>query len=348
MTLEYWRKRFMYSPDELMQEFKQLSILEKIALETGEEDDIKLGEYLGTSDYRYVDGNIRELTQKYYFKGKEGITYSKHPFYIRSGMHRHDFFEMAYAYKGDFVQTINNTQMTIREGSLLLLDTYVSHSVGPVDENTIIVNILMTREYFSEKLMKRFSQNNLITEFIVSALYKNSLKGNYLHFSLDNNDEIRNYINAVLLELKHDNPGRDEIINSFMIILLTMLAREKNCVNDQPSGSRTTPSSVVSILDYMNKNYMNLTLEDAAGYFHFSPNYLSRLLKKYTGKTFISIILELKLEKTIFLLEHTDFSISRIAEIAGFRNMNYFYKLFEKKYGCTPKGYRGKLEESTR
>ena len=30
----------MYNPDELMQEFKQFTLLEKIALETGEEDEM--------------------------------------------------------------------------------------------------------------------------------------------------------------------------------------------------------------------------------------------------------------------------------------------------------------------
>lgn len=329
----------MYNQEELTAEFRQLTLTEKTALETGETDDIKIGKIMGIQDHVYKDG-VRELTSKYYFHGQDRITYAKHHRFVRTGMHRHDFFEIAYAYKGSFVQTINNTRMTVPEGSLLLLDTYVTHSVEPVDEHTFLINILMTREYFSEILMKSFSRNNLITEFIFSALYKNSLRGNYLYFPLDNNRQIRDYITSILLELKHDAPGREEIVNSFMTILLAILAREGNCINSQPSGSRTTPSSIVSILDYMNKNYMSLTLETAAGHFHFSPNYLSRLLKKYTGKSFLSIILELKLEKVISMLEHTDFSISRIADIAGFKNMNYFYKLFEKKYGCTPKEYR--------
>ena len=85
---------------------------------------------------------------------------------------------------------------------------------------------------------------------------------------------------------------------------------------------------------------MDLTLEKAAEAFHFSPNYLSRLLKKYTGKTFISIILELKLERSAALLQNTSMTITEAASASGFQNMNYFYKLFREKYGCTPKQFR--------
>lgn len=155
---------------------------------------------------------------------------------------------------------------------------------------------------------------------------------------LDTN--VRHCITAVLLELKHRKPGSGEIINSFMTILFSLLARVGNCQDAGFSGSGTAPASVVSLLDYISRNYMNLTLEKAAETFHFSPNYLSRLLKKCTGKTFISIILELKLERSAMLLQNTSATIAEAAVSSGFQNMNYFYKLFKEKYGCTPKQFR--------
>ena len=330
----------MYDPDELIQEFKTYTPLEKAALEYGETDSSLIAEQLGIIDYQLDQSMRKTLSKEYYFPTGNGITYSKHPRFVYCPVHRHDFFELTYVWQGNVRQTVNNSTIDIGEGSLLLLDTNVRHSLERVDENTFAVNIMMTKEYFHETLMKQFSCSNRITEFIFSALYRHSLSGNYLYFPLENDPEVRHCITAVLLELKHGEPGSGEIINSFMTILFSLLAREGNCQDAGPSGSGTAPASVVSILDYINRNYMDQTLEKAAEAFHFSPNYLSRLLKKYTGKTFISIILELKLEHSAMLLKNTSIPITKAAASSGFQNMNYFYKLFKEKYGCTPKQFR--------
>lgn len=338
--------RSMYDPNELIQEFKTCTPLEKAALECGETDSSLIAERLGIIDYQLDQSMRKTLSKEYYFPTGDGITYSKHPRFVDCAPHRHDFFEFTYVWQGGVWQTVNNSRIHIGEGDLLLLDTNVRHSLERVGEDTFAVNIMMTEEYFHETLMKQFSCSNRITEFIFSALYRHRLSGNYLYFPLENNAEIRHCITAVLMELKHNEPGSGEIINSFMTILFSLLARKGNCQDAGLSGSGTASASVVSILDYMSRNYMDLTLEKTAEAFHFSPNYLSRLLKKYTGKTFISIILELKLERSAMLLKNTSLPITKAAASSGFQNMNYFYKLFREKYGCTPKQFRTAQDSS--
>lgn len=333
----------MNDPKELLEEFERLTPLEEAAKKTGEDDGIKLMKILGLLDQDCMDESRRELNCHFYFRNKTGITYRKHSRFTRSDTHRHDFFEIAYAYKGNFTQTINNDRVTVKEGSLILLDTNVFHSIDRIGEDTILINILISREYFSNTLLKLL-RGNMITEFIFSSLYKESLKGSYLHFTLDRESPIRNYINELLLEIRHDAPGSDAIVNSFMVIILSRLAREQNCLNSPPNTGLVAPATVIKVLDYINRNHMSLNLTDTAEHFHFSPNYLSSLLKKYTGKSYLAIVLDLKLEKAALLLKNTTFSISRISETAGFHNTAYFYKLFEDKYNCTPKSYRDKPE----
>ena len=332
----------MYDSEKLLQHLMQLNTLEKATLETGERDAVKLKEMLGFTDYKYNEKDIQQLSEEFYFRTNKGISYSRHPRFLHCSVHSHDFFEISYAYKGNFTQTINGEALTVHEGDLILLDTNVAHSIDPIDENTIVLNILMSKDYFNNKLINQFSDTNLITEFIISALYKKSLKGSYLHFELKGNSEIRGYVTAIIQELESDMPGKDEIINSFMTILFSMLAREKDCLRTKSSNAASSPAYIINILDYINENYMDLSLEKTAEHFHFSPNYVSHQLKKYTGKTFITIVLELKLEKAARLLHHTSFTIERIATICGFKNMNYFYKLFKDKYLCTPRQYRKK------
>jgi len=55
-------------------------------------------------------------------------------------------------------------------------------------------------------------------------------------------------------------------------------------------------------------------------------------------------ILNLRLQKAAELIKQNAASISEIAYITGFNTPNYFAKCFRKKYGCSPTGYKQKLE----
>ena len=73
---------------------------------------------------------------------------------------------------------------------------------------------------------------------------------------------------------------------------------------------------------------------------HLSPNYLSDLLNKYTGKTTQEHI-HLKLVDTAkSLLWNTERSISEIAYELGFEYPSHFTKVFKTKTGQTPQQYR--------
>jgi len=73
---------------------------------------------------------------------------------------------------------------------------------------------------------------------------------------------------------------------------------------------------------------------------NLSPNYLSDLLQKFTGKSTLEHIhLEL-VEKAKSLLWDTDHSISEIAYELGFEHPSHFTKVFKAKTGKSPREYR--------
>lgn len=77
-----------------------------------------------------------------------------------------------------------------------------------------------------------------------------------------------------------------------------------------------------------------------AGKLNMSPNYLSDLLKKYTGKSSQEYIHLKLIDKAKALLWSTDESISGIAYDLGFEHPSHFTKLFKNKTGMSPKSYR--------
>lgn len=67
---------------------------------------------------------------------------------------------------------------------------------------------------------------------------------------------------------------------------------------------------------------------------------LYNLSREGLGKGIAEFILELRLEHARTLLKNTRFSITRIAELCGFNDYNYFCRVFKKRVGSSAKKYR--------
>lgn len=81
--------------------------------------------------------------------------------------------------------------------------------------------------------------------------------------------------------------------------------------------------------------------EHVAKELEISPYYLSRMLKKCTGKNFTDLLSEKRVEEAKKLL-HSNKSIKEITYEVGFNSQNYFTKIFKKYENCTPTEYRAK------
>ncbi|MBT1164736.1 helix-turn-helix transcriptional regulator [Bifidobacterium felsineum] len=87
-------------------------------------------------------------------------------------------------------------------------------------------------------------------------------------------------------------------------------------------------------------NLADIDIDTIAQHLGYSAGYLSRRLKKETGRTVGSFILEARLDTAQQYLSHTDMSVARIAERIGYASVSYFYKAFSKRYHQTPLEYR--------
>ncbi|MCJ8012653.1 response regulator [Paenibacillus sp. KQZ6P-2] len=101
---------------------------------------------------------------------------------------------------------------------------------------------------------------------------------------------------------------------------------------------RRVIEDVVRIID---REYSSeLTLESIARQVYLSPGYLSRLFKKYKGKSIIKHITSIRLERAGELLLTTNKKITDIGKEVGYPNFAYFSSLFKNCYGKTPSQYR--------
>lgn len=100
---------------------------------------------------------------------------------------------------------------------------------------------------------------------------------------------------------------------------------------------------VVSLAkDYIAANFTNadLSLGDAARHAKVSPNYLSTLFTKETGETFSEYLNKTRVKLAMTLLKSTPLPAAEIALRTGYNDQQYFFRIFKKVIGITPKEYR--------
>ena len=98
------------------------------------------------------------------------------------------------------------------------------------------------------------------------------------------------------------------------------------------------------VKEYVNQNYMDseLSLGTAAEFAAVSTGYLSGLFKKEAGTNFVKYLMDVRMEKSMELLKHTDMKTYEIAFETGFANPHYFSVAFKKYTGMSPSDFRMK------
>jgi AraC-like DNA-binding protein len=99
---------------------------------------------------------------------------------------------------------------------------------------------------------------------------------------------------------------------------------------------------IEGIKGFIEESYsdLNLNLEFIANHLKMSPGHISKLFKQTEKLSITDYINELRLLRTLTLLEETELSTKEIMALVGFGSESYFYRLFKKRFGVTPKQYQ--------
>ena len=97
---------------------------------------------------------------------------------------------------------------------------------------------------------------------------------------------------------------------------------------------------VIQVLSYVEEHYQSGELTELANELHYDIYWLSREIKRRTGKTYTELVQTKRLTQASYLLRTTAMNVADIAMAVGYDNISYFHRIFQKKYGMTPKKYR--------
>ena len=91
-----------------------------------------------------------------------------------------------------------------------------------------------------------------------------------------------------------------------------------------------------------NINNEEFTADDICKHLHISRVQLNRKVKALMNVSVSDYILNIRLQKAKYLLQHEDLSISEISYKVGFSSPAYFSTVFKSKFGMTPKAFKEK------
>lgn len=106
-------------------------------------------------------------------------------------------------------------------------------------------------------------------------------------------------------------------------------------------ADRCLPKLVSDIQSYIRANLSeDLTLLSVADRFRVTPGHVGRIFRESKVGSFKEYVTTVRLEYAANLLRDPRLGIGEVARMSGFRDPNYFGKVFKTRFGSTPVNYR--------
>ena len=113
-----------------------------------------------------------------------------------------------------------------------------------------------------------------------------------------------------------------------------------NKIEELGSANVCTEARMIEIMNYVQANYIDITLDDLAEKFYLSKPYLSKYIKEKSGMTFGELVKKIRMKKAKALLKSSNMTVENIALSVGYQNVEHFNRLFKKAYNMTPMQFR--------
>ncbi len=263
-------------------------------------------------------------------------------------MHRHEFMQINYVYKGRAKHVVNKQEFDVIKGDIFVIPPYVPHMIMPAKDMDAEIfefefNIDFINESFdSMDTMKSFLDFAYIEPFLVS---ETQVKPR-LNISGSIQVEVENILNEALREFTEREDSYILLIKSLLLKLLVIVGREFNASleksDDQPLYIRHR-DAIYNAIKYIEENYTeDIAMDDVVKVSMLSQSYFSYLFKSITRKTFVEYLNGIRISKAMELLRTTDRRVLDICLDVGFNNVNHFNKLFKQHTGVSPMQYRKK------
>lgn len=238
--------------------------------------------------------------------------------------HDHDYFEVFIVIRGRTAHWINGVSQTLSQGQLVFMKPSDVHAFKAAREGCEIINVMFTRETASHLVHR----------------YADTLAGRFFdapgHLPELHALGPRRFERALAVATQLQTSDRAlSRIEEFLLVLANRVAAPERQIVISGPGWFSAACSAAQHIEVFAQGAPGFIA--AAGRSH---EHVCRTCKEVLGVTPTEYINKIRIDHAARLLRTEDTSIEEVASLCGFENTSYFYRLFARQFGATPKRYR--------
>lgn len=249
------------------------------------------------------------------FEGKDGN--------YKVTRHWHRSVEIFLVLEGSIDFYINSSRSRLMAGDYVIVNSNEIHSIDCPDPNITIV-----------------------LQIPSGAFGGYMDEGEYLTFSRKGEAEderLKALVTEMFQVYEKRGLGYELKVKSCFYDLLYLLVTELSCQDPDKEHMKTKRhlDRLSEVTAYMKEHYHEeLSLQEVAARFGFTPSYLSRIFKQYAQVNYRTYLIDLRVKYALREMLNSDIPLGELAMKHGFPDSRSFSKAFLKRYGCLPSQYR--------
>ncbi len=301
-------------------------------------------------EQRILSGNTDIEKELYMSEGKDVVEAGKllergklievrtHTRFIHFPRHTHNYIEVVYMCSGSTHHVVDGEDIYLQEGELLFLNQKAVQEIYPAGEGDVAVNLIILPEFFDYGLKMMEDGENQLRSFLIGCLKGENGGSAYLHFKVRDVLPVQNLMENLIWTIVNKQPNKRSINQATMGLLFLQLMNHIDKL--ETKGGDAKGKLAISVLGYIEEHYRDGELTILAQMLNYDVFWLSKEIKKRTGRTYTELVQVKRLNQAAYLLHTTALSVMEVAQAVGYDNISYFHRIFQKKFHMTPRQYR--------
>ncbi|MQN00817.1 MAG: AraC family transcriptional regulator [Lachnospiraceae bacterium] len=301
-------------------------------------------------EQKILDGN-KDIDRSIYYHSKQNeidaalllkqgrlIDIRPNTRFVHFPEHTHNFVEFVYMVQGHTTHYIDGNKVELKSGDLLFMNQHAKQEIEPAGKDDIAVNFIILPAFFDEVLKRIGDTKSTLCDFLIGCLTSKGIGGNYLYFDVSDVLPVQNLMeNLIILMLDSPEKNRQISQQTMALLFLHLMNQTEHLHMADDSYDK---KMMLTLLDYINTDYRTASFSSFCEKNHIDIYTMGRIIKKNTGKNFTRLLSEKRMDMATWFLKNTALPVTEISLSVGYENTSYFYRLFEKTYGKSPKAVR--------
>lgn len=246
-------------------------------------------------------------------------------------LHWHDCLEIIAVETGWLDVEIDQVTYRVEAGQVAVINPEQLHACEKFNPTTTLYCMIVDINFFRSRYVDAMEERYILPLAKKQILLPSLVSGN---------QELRRLIIKCCAVCEEQGLAYQIYAKAIILEIMYLLfakSGEIRTSNHLEGKESVSYERVDTILRYVDAHYgERIKLDDFVELLHINKYYICRIFRQHTGKTLLDYINLVRIQKATELLISTNRSITDIAFLTGFQDINFFSRMFKRIMGISP------------